>query len=592
MANPLQQAVGQMMSQCGSYCTELWLLTSTGLLSVLLLLAIAPILFAKVPQLERFGRFQRSLSGDALFLIFVVLAIVIIRIPGLVFPQQINPDESNIILAARTLLVDARFWVSVEVQAIGPLSIFAAAIPGMLGFSIDFTSIKVVGISIWCITALLMFFGFRHQYGADLAKIYTLPIACLAATFTFWDFIAFNGEHMAILAIALAYYLFSADRANAASQTWVIRWRAALFGAALVLMTMAKIQVGPIAVVWGAMAVLLSFRHDLSGAISYIVGALLAGVLLLVYLVGSGALPDFWQSYILNNLIYASVGWNASQQDTTLAQIIAAAPGYFFEPPETQLFLLVSLLGLLGGAVLWIANKRFRESADGEALLTWCVLVVTTIVCVLMPKNNWTHYLLLLFVPLNIALVCVIDGLRNLFNAGAPDTRDATVIAGNSKLAMLTVLFVALVPGWVSAELALVRGDLDGTRNASKHIQRGLHPSQDIQSVVQAIQKYVGPGEPVAHWGMDFTAIAMSGVSLGNREAQNERGLFPSYQQQYYLERWISDVVSRKPELVLDSSFRYADEYRLAQFPNVHRELLKHYKFVDNVKGLHFYTPK
>jgi hypothetical protein len=127
------------------------------------------------------------------------------------------------------------------------------------------------------------------------------------------------------------------------------------------------------------------------------------------------------------------------------------------------------------------------------------------------------------------------------------------------------------------------------TRDPEKSLRDGRTPD----AVTAAILRHASPGEPVAHWGPLYGELCAAGVTLGTREAMNERAYYPSEQQDYYLDRWIQDVISRRPRVLLDSAGGDGDLYvalRLSNYPTAYREVLSRYALVEEVEGFHIYT--
>ena len=122
---------------------------------------------------------------------------------------------------------------------------------------------------------------------------------------------------------------------------------------------------------------------------------------------------------------------------------------------------------------------------------------------------------------------------------------------------------------------------------ARKNLEDGRTPDP----LTAAILRYAQPGDPVAHWGVFFVSLTRAGVSLGTRDVHIERAFYPSRQQQYYLDRFVADVLERRPRVLIDTN---ADPqfqvFRLENFPDQWRALAPHYEMVEDVDGNHIYT--
>ena len=585
--NSLQQSLAGALVALDVYATEVWFVVGAAGAAVLTCLALIPLLPAGIQAGIGKGRLTRAISSDGAFLIAMVALIIIVRLPGITL-LQLNFDDSNHTLVARTLLQDPRFWITAESQSVGPISILALMLPGLLGFPIDYTSNKVIAVLTWCGVSAAMFIGFRWLYPGPLVRVLVLPLALTAASFNYWDYVPFNGEHMAILGLAVAFMLHARLQSNPLA---VLPARAFWFGATLALIPFTKVQAAPIAVAWGVVACLHAFRHQPSRVLHYFYGVGFVAILIACYLLAIGAWHDFWQSYILNNLLYAKVGWNASQQEQTLFENFLSAPWYFMKPPDSRgMFLFAA--GILALGLAWTC-----VSARGRrALFTWDVfialsLVVATTFSVLLPKNNWTHYLLLLFVPVSMLTAAILNGMVTEYRPPAlvlPTNSRSKHAAWWNQPYLAAGLLIAILGGFLPAVYSMLHGN-EATRNPEGSLSKGRTP--DV--VTAAILRHASPGEPVAHWGPLYGELCAAGVILGTREAMNERATYPSEQQDYYLDRWIQDVIDRQPKVLVDSAGGAGQLYialRLSNYPKAYHEVLSRYELAEEVEGFHIYT--
>ncbi|MGH8021596.1 MAG: hypothetical protein ACREIA_25600, partial [Opitutaceae bacterium] len=483
----------------------LWV--ACGMLAACVLIALALVSFVPGRTRDRWKSraWSRLLLADGFFLAFAIGALWALRLPTL-SQLELNPDECGLILGARTLLHDPRFWLSFENTTLGPLSTFSLVPIGLLGFPIDFTTIKIAGLFIWSAVLALVFLGMRRLYPGMWARLFSLPVIVTIAAMSYWDYVAFNGEHMAVLMLACAFYLHASLLRD---DRQVRPVRAMLLGVALALVPLAKIQPGPIAFVWGVFACVHSFIYCRRRVWFLCAGAGIPVCLLALYLGLSGAFHDFWESYILNNLLYASDGWNATQQNMTLWRNALQSPLYFLKIRDTRgLFFFCAFL-LFCAAALAAGSPRFRGRLITTDVALGLSLTVAASVCVLMPKNNWTHYLLLLLVPVAMLIASVLAaffdqaGERRLdihIDLRGPDT--SWTVRGNVFLAVVVAIFGVLAP----ASYAMMRGH-PANRTARKNLEAG----HTTRPVTAAILRHAKPGEPVAHWGVRFEDLTRAG---------------------------------------------------------------------------------
>ena len=125
------------------------------------------------------------------------------------------------------------------------------------------------------------------------------------------------------------------------------------------------------------------------------------------------------------------------------------------------------------------------------------------------------------------------------------DPATTWTIRGNLFIGVCIAFLGALAP----AAYALKEGH-PAMPDASENLVAGRTPDP----ITAAILRYARPGDPVAHWGVFFEPLAHAGVSLGTRDAHIERALYPSRQQEYYLDRFVADVLERRPRVLIDTN--------------------------------------
>lgn len=579
--NDLQQALAELFVRLGGHGSKLWVLCGAGATVLIVAAALVPFLPARTRDRLRSRPIMHWLLSDWAFVLVALGSLVVLRLPGL-SQLGLNPDEGGLILGARTLLHDPRFWISFENTTLGPLSTFSLVPIGVLGLPIDYTTIRIIGVVIWGGVITCVFLGMRRLYPGMWARLLATPLIVAIVGMSFWDYLAFNGEHMAVLMLAVAFLL----HAPLLRDPGLVRpGRAFLLGAALALVPLAKIQPGPIAFAWGLVACAQAWFTCKARLPWLIAGAATPVVILGAYLFASGAWPHFVESYVLNNLLYASDGWNATQQDMTLWRNALGAPFYFLGVPDTRGFFLFVFLATGLFLVFAVFSARMRARMTSQDVVLGVVLVGAAAWCVLMPKNNWTHYLLLLCVPMGMlgaaSVAALLEQARERrmdlhVELRAPDR--TWTVRGNVFIAVMVAICGALGP----ACYAMMRGH-PANQAAGKNLTEGRTPD----AVTAALLRYVEPGEPVAHWGVRFDPLTHSGVSLGTRDAHIERALYPSRQQQYYLDRFVEDVRERRPRVLLDSNdLEVFHRFRLPNFPEQWTVVSELYVRVEDVAGM------
>lgn len=94
-----------------------------------------------------FGWWKLPQKNKSWILFFGGMALLLwMRLPVLVFNQEIDPDESQMLAHALTLRYDPIYWKFVDGQTIGPLDSYFLLLPSWFGFDLDYTSARIMGL--------------------------------------------------------------------------------------------------------------------------------------------------------------------------------------------------------------------------------------------------------------------------------------------------------------------------------------------------------------------------------------------------------------------------------------------------------------
>lgn len=565
MPDAVQQMVALMLIALGEWAAPLWAATGLGGMALL------AVLTAHAPDAHNPFRPPDSTAGrswpasPALFGGAVCVFIVVMRLPGL-SRLILNPDESGLIAGAQTLVLDPRYWISVDNTTLGPLATFSVMLPYLFSGAASMSSVKLTAVAVWCVSILLLYRGLAHGHGEFLARLGVLPLVASVAGFTYWDFVAYNGEHAAILLIAAALYCFS--RLDLRSG----RLRSAVgLGFLLGLVPYAKMQAAPGALALGITAVglLVHERRFLATGLA-IAGALAPSLALAVYLLLSGAFDHFWQSYIANNFLYAQEGFFSSTRDLSYGDRVATLPELLTRTPEMRSTLLSQLL-LVSGAVVTAATRRRLTVAALRRSLASLPLLVMVLAGIIAPGNHFTHYLLLLLVPMVFFSSHLTAETFGAAGIRWPRARSRLVYA-----AVMTVGALPLLA-------ALYRGNV-AMAQAAGNYEQGKGPG----AAAAEILKTATPESRLAVWGFGLHLYVETGLAQGTKEAHTERQMNPTAQQGYYLERYADDLREFKPDFFAEvialmkdpEGFLLHDVYGFENYPQVSRVVQERYRLI------------
>ncbi len=488
--------------------------------------------------------------------LLLVLTLLLLRFPTLALPE-LNPDESEDIANARTLLADPRFGLSAEGHTHGPLAILSNLLPCLVGLPVDYASVRLVGVLMLAFAGLTLRRILGLLFDAEMARLALTPFVVAMAWLSHWDYLAYNGEHP--LGLLLLLGILATLEASRRSGPLALA-TAAGAGLALGLMPFVKLQGAPLALattVWSALFLARSPRSRREGLLRCLaVGASATAPLLAFvgYGMASGLLGHLWISYVLAGL----------------EQVFWAPPAAFFgwllersHDEAATPFLLVTLASLAVAAT--ILGGRGRLHSVG-AVLASVVLSGVALFAVYRPGANYDHYLVLLAFPLGLLNGVLFGALRA--SLARPTSR--------RWLSLSFVFFGALLPlPWALGRSAVVLV--------------GAAAPEEASPVASEIAKYARRGEPIVVWGWQPKYYVETGTIQGTRYAHSARameGFAPRHD--YFLSLFLEDFDRTRPVVFADSGHKYQprEEFDPDQFPALAARLAAGYRKVADIGGV------
>lgn len=510
--------------------------------------------------------YSTAVNSDLFYCIAVALCIITLRFPLLSKPES-NVDESQWIAAAITLKQDSRYWLSVDGTTSGPLVSAPLLLISLFGGTINYGTVKLFGIFIWVLSIILIYKSLRLFLQKVIARLTILPLVFCVSSFTFWDYIAYNSEHIPILLLSACIFLSVLITIDVTQKKtrYII-----LLGFLLGCIPYSKLQAVPMALSM-TLYIFLFVRLRLKIILLFIGFGLLPSILILIYLIIIGIFNDFWISYIINNLIYAKVGLG---HNFTFFQKIKYFPNLFFKVRDTNYFFLSQIIfSTIGTFILLIKFRNTIERKEYKLIGFAFILLITSIYSVIQPGNDFYHYLLLLIVPFAF-LTSVLTGiLYNKFSflSFSVFNQHLLIISG-------TILFITSVIYFNS-------------RNTSVFAKATLQLNTKKDRVTRKILYLATPGDKIAVWGWANKYYAETQLAQGCRDPHFYYQIKDSPTQQYYLNRYVYDIRKNKPTFFLDAvSDTNTQSYK--RFPQIKNIVDSLYRHLEKVDGVDIYIKK
>jgi hypothetical protein len=517
------------------------------------------------------------------------------------------------IASAAALLKDFRFWLSVDGVSTGPLVYSPITLINVLGGCINYATVRLFGL-LFCVipSVIFIYLAFKHLFGEKIARIIVLPLVVCMAFINFWDIIAYNGEHIQMLMISVSIFLYSRMITLSDGRQPINLF---VLGFTLGCVPYAKLQSAPIALgmaIFLCINLLFGYRNNKKRVsktlVIFIIGGLIPSIFVFSYLLFFGIFEDFWQSYILTNLAYAQKGLYESA--ATWSSKISILPLLIWTTPHTKYyFISLFICALVSGLLLF----RFRStltSIEHKLVLLSLLLASASYYSIIQPGNFFHHYQILFIIP---AMFFSGTLVGILYKRQTFDVRLRRILLiGFLLIAIILPSSYTLSKGSKGIRRAEVyrryakelghetNPNIEAAKNISEYAEvNEREPASEYwnSSVAKKISEYAHPNERMAIWGWMNHYYIETGLIQGTREAHSYYQISKSKQQDYYLKRYVSDLIRNKPVVFVDAvgpnSFYFNNSaQRHENFPIVKAVIDSHYALVAEIEGVRIYVLK
>ena len=253
----------------------------------------------------------------------------------------------------------------------------------------------------------------------------------------------------------------------------------------------------------------------------------LPSLLVLGYLFYTGVLEDFYESYIRSNLLYskyALVGAISPPLHNRLATILEI----FSRNIGPLLPLLSWTLILFLSGMLSIFKIKKPAILQKQLVALFLITIFAAYLAVVIPSNGFDHYLILFLVP--------------FFSFAGYMT--ATYFLSTTYKYSLHKHILLLATVGVPFLLTFHSGSPGIAYALTK-------PSLEPSELARYVKTLTTPGDRVVFWGFETRYYIEAGVIQGTREAHPKTVLLRG-QNDYYRQRFISDIKAYKPRHIVD----------------------------------------
>lgn len=496
------------------------------------------------------------------------------RWPILLFPCEIQPDESMMIAEAMKYLRDDFIpWRSVDSGTHGPLNAYVLMLPALLGMKLDYASARMVGL--FCIAGTLLFsyLTLRTVVNDALAKIAVLPLFMFYCFTCYFDFVHYSSEHVPVLLLAAAVYFLTRIVLS-----YEVRTDIFLAGLLLGAVPFAKLQAAPVAALLllsGGCVLYAKNKalciHPARPLVLYCSGAVLVPIIIIVMLIYGNAFHDFWNTYILNGIYYM----NMDKYRIPFAVLL-----HNFAQMDFLHYIVSNALVLLSAGIAAMAyavppRQIIKTALTATLYLLPCMYIVFG------PKRDFAHYLLFLVQP-----VALMTGLIMGKIAHELSERNRMNVSG----AIVVVGFLSIILFQVPKEGKYYDDISARMRDAKEYFApdpwRVIAPEESV--ITSMVLKKAQPVDKMAIWGSSARFFVSTGLVPGTRDMIVLNQMEESPLQDYFRNRFLVDLKAAKPKIFMDSVSSFStthqenDKYGHETFAELADHIGKYYTLVGS----------
>jgi hypothetical protein len=519
--------------------------------------ALGYLLAAVVALLAHGNRIRNQ---EFLFLAISGTLVLLMRLPIVIFNQEINPDESQMIAHALTLRQYPIYWQSVDGTTIGPLDNYVLLLPSFFGIALNYTSAKLVGLL--CVLGSLWFFyqSVKNFFNDSVARLALLPPLFLVAFTQDADFVHYSSEQLPVFLLNLGLLLLSKVY-KSQQKVSTLFWLGFILG----MSPFAKIQVVPQAAVIGVFALIVTVqpKNLFKNLGTLLAGGLTFPLLTVIWASVYGVLDDFWNFYVLGNLIYAG--------GSSVIDSILRIPSFFAKSPDFLVF-LISIVFSSFIAILAPKRASNNEGKTPFVIISFiCFWLLASLYAATKSGNDFVHYLNLCIYPFALTGAIFINKSFK-----------------NQQFRLLIALFILL-------PFALVFGyKILKHRPLNTYISTADH-RVPISNVSKLIMQHATSKDRLVVWGWMCRYHVETQMPQGTAENHSERCIYPHPMREKYYRRYLVDLKNNRPKVFVDAvpnSLWLNDRTTQAHeaFPELNEFITKNYHLVGEADQTRVYV--
>jgi hypothetical protein len=536
---------------------------------------------------SRVGSLVFAFSGsDIVFALIIFSLVMIARIPSFL-PPMLNPDEVNCIVGANKLLKDMVFWRSVDGTTSGPLNFYPLMIAHLFDLKIEYATARIIGAILVIGSLLCLYFALKIIYNKKIARISLIPTTLSFAGMNYFDYIHYTSElpSVFLLSLSLLLIVYFCKREGNCSFIEIFS-----LGLLLGIIPYAKLQSLPI--IFCLFIIFLSSifprQRNLFEMIKtflyLLAGFLFCSIFVLMITIFVGIEHDFLISYFLSTLSISGVKVSLfKKMFVVFPKLIAGSNDLL--PLFITAILIISRIGILVKVHHSFPEKK--RSSTFFFVYYSLFFFIFSVISIIQPGRPFRHYLLFLTIPSGFIIGVFIGEFSKLYSyriyskqlinilirKRLKSIADKTFghfqkvklqpsqsinqsnlvsksksIVKNSILEMLIFLFFG---HFVFFTIYLFCSNYVSIPNHFESVPAYIENYSS--NISKTVSKYTSPEEEIAIWGWATTIYEETDTIPATRDTHGFWQLKSSSFQNYYIDRFIRDLIEKKPKIFINA---------------------------------------
>ena len=152
--------------------------------------------------------FGIGLSSPIVVLAFLLVVLLLLRLPTTLTPREFNLDESQLISQGMKFLVDPLPWKAVDGGSDGPLNSYLISIFLRMGFKPGYVLAHALADLLICLQVFVAYLTLRRLSSNQAATLGGGLLVFLYGTYTHAHYLHYDTELLPTLFLTLGFYLY------------------------------------------------------------------------------------------------------------------------------------------------------------------------------------------------------------------------------------------------------------------------------------------------------------------------------------------------------------------------------------------------